>query len=50
MSLEQAACLGQVIAAFSVLGSLVFVGLQTRRARVSRSSRPVERTLAWSEA
>ena len=32
MSLEQAACLGQVIAALAVLGSLVFVGLQIRQA------------------
>ena len=32
MSLEEAACLGQVIAAFAVLGSLVFVGLQIRQA------------------
>ena len=31
MSLEQAALLGQVIAAIAVLGSLVFVGLQIRQ-------------------
>jgi hypothetical protein len=32
MSLEQAACLGQVIAALAVLASLVFVGFQIRQA------------------
>ena len=31
MSLEEAACLGQVIAGLAVLGSLFFVGLQIRQ-------------------